>query len=172
MTSPIAKFKVTGKLLAMLLLALTTVLAACGGGGGATTPPPAARSSILRVNPSPGKDNPDLFNPFFNNNGGSDFGAQGLLFETLYYVNLYTGAETKWLANSYTFSSDLKSITFTLNPNIKWNDGQPFTSADVVFTFNLMKQNPSRDGNSVWATLLSGVTAPDANTVTFTFQHP
>ncbi len=170
MTGPIAKFKVTGKLLAMLLLALTTVLAACGGGG-ATTPPPAARSSILRVNPSPGKDNPDLFNPFFNTNGGSDFGAQGLLFESLYYVNLYNGQETKWLANSYTFSSDLKSITFTLNPNIKWNDGQPFTSADVVFTFNLMKQNPSLDSNSVWATLLSGVTAPDANTVTFTLQH-
>jgi peptide/nickel transport system substrate-binding protein len=169
MTGPIAKFKVSGKLLTMVLLALATVLAACSSGG--TTPPATTRASILRVNPSPGKDNPDLFNPFFNNNGGSDFGAQGLLFETLYYVNLYNGQETPWLASSYAYSTDLKTLTFTLNSKVKWNDGQAFTSADVLYTFNLMKQNPSLDGNSVWATLLSGVTAPDANTVVFALQH-
>lgn len=172
MTGPIARFKVTGKLLTLLFIALTTVLAACGGSGSTTTPPASTKPSVLRVNPSPGKDNPDLFNPFFTGNGGSDFGAQGLLFETLYYVNLYNGKEVPWLASSYSFSPDLKSITFNLNPAVKWNDGQAFTSADVVFTFQLMKKNPSLDGNSVWATLLSDVTAPSASSVTFTLQHP
>jgi peptide/nickel transport system substrate-binding protein len=169
MTGPSTKFKLTGKLLTVLFLALAIVLAACGGGG--TTVPPPARASILRVNPSPGKDNPDLFNPFFNVNGGSDFGAQGLLFESLYFVNLYNGTPTPWLASSYTYSSDLKTLTFSLNPKVKWNDGQAFTSADVVFTFNLMKQYTALDQNSVWATLLSGVSAPDSETVAFTLKH-
>ncbi len=172
MTSPSAKFKVTGKVLALLLLALTTViLAACGGG---STPPAstAPKPTILRVDPAPGSPNPDLFNPFFTTNGGSDFGSQGLLYESLYFTNLYNGQTLPWLASNYSYSTDQKTLTFTLNPKIKWNDGQPLTSADVVFTFNLMKQYPALDGNSVWATLLSGVTAPDNETVAFTLQHP
>src|SRR5450631_1468868 len=155
MTGPSAKLKLTGKLFTLLFLSLTTVLAACSGGGSTSTPPAStARASILRVNPSPGKTNPDLFNPFFNVNGGSDFGSQGLLYESLYFVNLYNGQEQPWLASSYSYSSDLKTLTFTLNPAIKWNDGQPLTSADVLFTFNLMKKNPALDQNSIWPTLL------------------
>lgn len=173
MTGLPTRFKLTGKLLILLLVSLTTVLAACGGGGSttATSTPAATRSSILRVNPSPGKDNPDLFTPFANVNGGSAFGSQGLLFESLYFVNLYNGQETPWLASSYAYSNSGKTLTFTLNPSVKWNDGQAFTSADVVYTFNLMKQFPALDQNSVWATLLSGVTAPSSETVAFTLQH-
>ncbi len=173
MTGPTARFKLTGKLLTVLFLALVTVLAACSSGGtpSATSTPAATRSSILRVNPSPGKDNPDLFNPYFTVNGGSAFGSQGLLYELLYFVNLYNGQETPWLASSYAYSNGGKTLTFSLNPSIKWNDGQAFTSADVTYSFNLMKQFPAIDQNSVWATLLSGVTAPDSETVVFTLQH-
>ena len=38
------------------------------------------------------------------------------------------------LAQSWTVSPDGKSITFKLQPNVKFHDGQPFTSADVQFT--------------------------------------
>lgn len=170
MTGPSAKVKLTGKLFTLLLLSLTTIIAAACGGSAPTTTPPA-RASILRVNPSPGKTNPDLFNPFFTVNGGSSFGTQGLLYETLYFVNLYNGKEEPWLASSYSYSSDLKTLTFTMNSKVKWNDGQPLTSQDVLFSFNLMKKYPALDQNSIWPTLLSNVTAPDANTVAFTLQH-
>jgi peptide/nickel transport system substrate-binding protein len=172
MTGLPTRFKLTGKLLILLLLSLTTVLAACSGGSTATKPTGTSHPSILRVTPAPGSPNPDLFNPYFNTNGGADFGAQGLLYEPLYFTNLYTGQQTPWLASSYSYSSDLKTLTFTLNPKVKWNDGQPLTSADVVFTFNLMKTNKALDQNSIWATLLTGVTAPDSSTVAFTLQHP
>ena len=46
------------------------------------------------------------------------------------------------LASSYQWSADKKSIVFTVRDNVKWSDGQPFSAADVAFTFNLMKQNP------------------------------
>lgn len=173
MTGLPTRFKLTGKVLALLLLSLTTIiLAACGGSSSTAPKSTTPHATILRVNPAPGNPNPDLFNPFFTTNGGSAFGSQGLLYESLYFTNLYNGQELPWLASSYSYSSDLKTLTFTLNPKIKWNDGKPLTSADVVFTFNLMKKYPALDQNSVWATLLSGVSATDNETVVFTLQHP
>src|SRR5690242_21129283 len=147
------------------------MLAACGGSGNNNSTPTATRSSTLRILSSPGQTNPDLFNPYFNTNQGGDYGAQGLLYEELYFTNLYTGQTSPWLAASYSYSSDLTQLTFHLRPGVKWNDGQPLTSADVKFTFDLMKQNPALDQNSVWA-LLKSVDAPDSNTVVFTLLHP
>ena len=153
-----------------LLVVLGMVLAACGGGGNTTTTT-ANRATTLRVLSAPGQPNPDLFNPYFNTNQGGDFGAQGLLYETLYFTNLYNGQTTPWLASSYTHSDDLTQWTFHLRPGVKWNDGQDLTSADVAFTFNLMKAHPALDQSSVWA-LLKSVDALDSNTVVFTLQHP
>src|SRR5436190_19024855 len=113
-----------------LLVVLSMMLAACGGSSTTTT---TNRATTLRVLSAPGQPNPDLFNPYFNTNQGGDFGAQGLLFEPLYFTNLYNGNTTPWLATSYAYSSDLVQLTFRLRPGVKWNDGQNFTSADVKF---------------------------------------
>lgn len=151
-----------------LLVVLGLVLAACGGGGNTTTS--TNRATTLRVLSAPGQPNPDLFNPFFNTNQGGDFGAQGLLYEELYFTNLYTGQTTPWLASSYSYSSDLTQLTFHTRQGVKWNDGQDFTSADVKFTFDLMKANPALDQNGVLP-LIKSVDAPDSSTVVFTLQH-
>jgi peptide/nickel transport system substrate-binding protein len=155
-----------------LLLVLALMLAACGSSGnGNSTTPTASRSSTLRILSSPGQTNADLFNPFFDTNHGGDYGAQGLLFEELYFTNLYTGQASPWLASSCTYSTDLTQLTCKLRTDVKWNDGQAFTSADVKFTFNLMQQNPALDQGSLWATILKSVDAPDSSTVVFTLQH-
>jgi peptide/nickel transport system substrate-binding protein len=64
---------------------------------------------------------------------------------------------------------DARGVTYTvhLRDNLTWQDGQPLTSADVVFTYSLI-QNP--DAQSPLATSWQGVsvTAPDAHTVVFT----
>lgn len=39
------------------------------------------------------------------------------------------------LAEKWDISADQKTITFTLKPNLKWADGKPLTSADVLFTW-------------------------------------
>ncbi len=163
-----AKTTRRGAYLLSVLLILAFVLAACGGGGSTTT---TSRATTLRVLSAPGQTNPDFFNPFFSTNGGSDYGTQGFLYETLYFVNLYNGQATPWLASSYSYNSDLTQLTFTIRPNVKWNDGQPFTSQDVVFTFNLMKQYPALDQNGV-IPIIKSVTAPDSSTVVFTLVHP
>src|SRR3984893_11845349 len=137
------------------------LLVACGGSGnGNATPPTTTHATTLRILSSPGQVNPDLFNPFFNTNQGGDYGSQGLLYEVLYYTNLYTGQASSWLASSCTFSTDLTQLTCKLRPDVKWNDGQAFTSADVKFTFDLMKQNVALDQGSLWATILKSVDTP------------
>jgi peptide/nickel transport system substrate-binding protein len=54
-----------------------------------------------------------------------------------------------------------------LRPHLTWQDGQPLTSADVLFTYNLI-QNPDAQSplQSSWQGIK--VTAPDAHTVVFT----
>ena len=42
---------------------------------------------------------------------------------------------TPLLAESWTFSPDLKTLTFKLKPNVKFQDGEPFSSKDVKFSF-------------------------------------
>jgi peptide/nickel transport system substrate-binding protein len=71
-------------------------------------------------------------------------GATGLIYEPLIQFDL--GAPPKyypWLATSYKWSNGGKSITFAIRQGVKWNNGTPFTPADVAFTYNLLKKNAS-----------------------------
>ncbi len=43
------------------------------------------------------------------------------------------------LAESWDISRDGKVITFHLRRGVKWQDGQPFTAKDVMFTFNKLR---------------------------------
>ncbi|MCK6697858.1 ABC transporter substrate-binding protein [Enterobacter bugandensis] len=55
------------------------------------------------------------------------------------YAPLYSfnNGNIEWgLAESLTPSADNLSYILTLKPNLKWQDGQPLTADDVVFTFN------------------------------------
>jgi peptide/nickel transport system substrate-binding protein len=151
------------------LMILALALSACGGGNGNSSTS-STKATTLRVLSAPGQTNPDFFNPYFSTNQGGDFGAQGLLYENLYFTNLYNGQTTPWLASSYAYNSDLTQLTFTMRPGVKWSDGQPLTSQDVAFTFNLMKQYPALDQTGVMP-LIKSVTAPDNSTVVFRLQH-
>jgi peptide/nickel transport system substrate-binding protein len=79
-----------------LLVVLSMMLAACGGSSSTTTT--TSHPTTLHVLSAPGQPNPDLFNPYFNTNQGGAFGSQGLLYEELYFTNLYTGQTSPcWL---------------------------------------------------------------------------
>ncbi len=42
------------------------------------------------------------------------------------------------LAESFTVSPDCRQVEFALRPNVKWQDGAPFTADDVRFTYERM----------------------------------
>jgi len=58
-----------------------------------------------------------------------------LLFDRLLAVNPQTGSSVAGLASSWRTSADGLTITFTLRDDVLWHDGQPFSAADVEFTF-------------------------------------
>jgi peptide/nickel transport system substrate-binding protein len=70
----------------------------------------------------------------------SDVGAANtlnvarLLFATLYEVSA-KGDLKPFLAESYQYSGDGRSITFQLRPGLKCEDGSPLTASDVAYSF-------------------------------------
>lgn len=74
------------------------------------------------------------------------------------------------LAASWNMSDDRLTYTFNLQKGVKWHDGKPFSSADVVFTYKEILSKTPRQ-----RTLMENVadiTAPDANTVVFKLKQP
>jgi ABC-type transport system substrate-binding protein len=54
-----------------------------------------------------------------------------------------------WMATALPeTSSDGKTLTFHLKPNLKWHDGQPVTSRDVIFTFEYIVAQSATGRNS------------------------
>ncbi len=109
------------------------------------------------------------FNPFANN---PNWPTVKGIFEPLMIYNTLKAEMVPWLALSYNWSADFKTLTFTLRDGVKWSDGEPFTANDVVFTFNLLKNTPGLSGPGLSA--LNGVvdtfSAPDAKTVVFNLK--
>lgn len=151
------------------LLALSAVMAGAVACGGHTTTASGDNSTlVIEDNPvSPFTDN---FNPFDSNDTAFEVNAVGMVYEPLLQFNsMKPGTIYPWLAKSYAFSNGGKTVTFTLQSNVKWNDGQAFSSKDVAFTFNLMKQNKAINTNGINPT---NVSTPDANTVQLDFATP
>lgn len=75
------------------------------------------------------------------------------------------------LAEEYTASDDLTTFTFKL-ADATWHDGEPFTSADVKFTFDLAMNSES---GSIFAARLADVVSvetPDEKTAVVTLSGP
>jgi peptide/nickel transport system substrate-binding protein len=87
------------------------------------------------------------------------------MYEPLVIFNALQGGTPEYrLAESYEYSDDLLTLTFTLREGLTWSDGMPLTANDVAFTFDLMAEYPALDARAVWPKLDS-VTAVDDRTV-------
>lgn len=75
------------------------------------------------------------------------------------------------LAKSWETSKDGLTYTFKLQPNVKWNDGQDFSSADVVFSLTQMLPKTSTAARVALAEVQS-IEAPDAETVVIKLKKP
>jgi peptide/nickel transport system substrate-binding protein len=86
--------------------------------------------------------NPQTFNPLFAFDGASD-SITRLLFGSLVNLDLVTHEPEPGLAESWSVEPDSRTWTFKLRHGVHWSDGAPFTSADVVFTWNEVMYNPN-----------------------------
>lgn len=106
------------------------------------------------------------YNPLIPNGWDYQGGHEQVGTEAPFYLNLATGEVIKGQANSWSYNSDFTACTLHLNPNCKWNDGQPLTSADVKFTLELLKDNAGLLANGLMIQQIQSVTTPDAQTAT------
>ncbi len=149
--------------LAVVVLAVSG-LSACKGDVNNGT---GAGSGTLTIQGDAG--NPTLvenFNPFLT---ATEMHGTNLIYEPLELRSPIDGSFAPYLATGHTFSGPTK-LVFTLRQGVKWSDGQPFTVADVTFTFALLKKYPALDAAGIWAQV-SAVTST-ADTVTVTFKKP
>ncbi len=152
--------RVLGATIGALLL-VTSLATACtrdeGGGAARTT---------LRVGWS---SEPDKMNPLTSWSTEA-YEVLSLVYDNLlgYDENLKTENQ---LAESFEYSTDGLSITYHLRPDVTWHDGEPFTSADVKFTFELIKEG-SLGAYAQWLTGMTGVDTPDDQTAVVSFDAP
>lgn len=70
-------------------------------------------------------------------------------------------------------NADGTVLTMKLRDDMKWSDGEPITSKDYVFTYEmLMSDKNTVASRSPWDTKVKSVTAPDDKTVVVTFNEP
>jgi len=134
-------------------------LAACGGTGSSD---PAAATSVLKI-----VNEADIgtFDPALNGN------TEGHRLDYLTYGYLTKFPDgTPELAQALKPTDGNKSWTVTLRPGLKFSDGSPLTSKDVVASFERLLKPPTNTGEVVEN--IASVTAPDPNTVLFKLRQP
>ena len=113
---------------------------------------------------------PQYINPILASGNDLDIDLTRLIYSGLLKYNNKLELEPD-LAEKFEVSADKKTYTFYLKPNLKWQDGEPLTAADVVFTIETI-QNP--EYASPLEPLFRGVKVKQINdsTVQFILNKP
>ncbi|MCX6551956.1 MAG: ABC transporter substrate-binding protein, partial [Acidobacteria bacterium] len=117
------------------------------------------------------RSEPRSFNPVAVRDFASTLVAM-LTHAKLLRINRATQQLDPWLAEKYACTADGLTCTLNLRRGVQFSDGQPFTSADVVFSFAAVYDDktgsPLADAIQVGGKPIA-VAAPDANTIVLTF---
>ena len=163
-----------------LIAAMTAMGAACGSPGTSTPGAPGTPGSAGAGIPRGGtllvsvRNEPRSFNRLASRDSTTDL-LTNLTQAKLVRINRVTEEVEPWLAESWTRSGDGRRYTLKLRPGVVFSDGQPFTSADVVFTFKAVYDE--KTGSNLADSLQANgrklqVTAIDPLTVEIAFAEP
>lgn len=107
-----------------------------------------------------------------------------MVFEPLAYYDAKNDKLIPALATEWSHNDDYTEFTFTIREGVTWQDGEPLTADDVVFSFNDSMLNPNCGGFSFCqyvvgqeeavngeADTVSGITA-EGNVVTIKLTQP
>jgi len=82
------------------------------------------------------------------------------------------------LAEKWSWQDGGRNLVFFLRKDVKWHDGQPFTSKDVKFTFDMVRGAEDAEGKlrinprKGWYDNVEAIEAPDPHTVVFRLKRP
>jgi peptide/nickel transport system substrate-binding protein len=84
------------------------------------------------------------FNPF-NFGTQRDFTWGGIYENLLISTAVGGGRQYNILAKNFGWSKNGKTLTITVQPNVKWSDGKPLTAADVLYSLTIGRQDKAAD---------------------------
>ena len=113
----------------------------------------------------------EMWSPY--NLGGTHQQGIQFFYEPLVYADNLDGNEYPWLAKSWEYNADATELTYKLREGIFWSDGMPFTSEDVVYTLNTLRDLGSevRLGGQ-YEVFVKETVAVDDLTVKIVFNNP
>jgi peptide/nickel transport system substrate-binding protein len=115
--------------------------------------------------------NIDNWNPYLTSVTHQRDAMQFTVNEELFYTNLTDGKLIPWQAESYEVSPDFMTATIHLRKGVEWSDGQPFTSGDVKFTLEAIRDAaPEVNGSANYHEWIKSVDAPDPLTAVIHFN--
>jgi peptide/nickel transport system substrate-binding protein len=128
------------------------VLAGCGGGGGTESSGPPQKGGTLRIGPEAEIATLDPAKVL----GATEINILGQTLQGLFISNHEEKIEPL-LVTKYEKTPDLKEWTFHLREGVKFSNGRPMTSADVVFSIEAAQKS------LVWGNLYEGITSIKAD---------
>jgi peptide/nickel transport system substrate-binding protein len=106
-------------------------------------------------------------------------GAAAAIGEIVHY-NIFEGLTkinedfsiTPLLADKWSFSPDLKTLTFNLKKGVKFQDGEPFSSKDVKFSFERYAAKDSTNKEKAFFASIESIDASDPDVAVLKFKDP
>lgn len=161
----------TIRLLVAILVCVALLVPASARATGLSSHPRIKRGGIVTVQARISGSWVRNFNP---GSATANSGTQGWLFAPLWEYNLAKGGKIMyWLAKGFKWSNGGRTLTIHLRPGLKWSDGKPLTSKDVVFSFNLAKKDKAFGFcGGCWSSGLKSVSAPNSTTIVLKLGQP
>jgi peptide/nickel transport system substrate-binding protein len=130
----------------------------------------APREDTLIIDRSNRLEGGNNWNPYVpGNNAGWGLSQ---LSDPLCLLNYGTGEIEDWMAKSFTPNEDYTIWTLKLREGITWQDGEPFTAADIVFTIRLQIDNETMGQHFAYKEWISSVEQTDPLTVVYYLTKP
>ncbi|NNC12038.1 ABC transporter substrate-binding protein [Planctomonas sp. JC2975] len=141
--------------------AATLALSGCSSSG---TKSASGTSSVTLFSGQVGNFT-ENFNPL-NNTGAYLQPTNGVLYEPLFYYNKARAEKpVSLLGTSYSWNSDGTELTVKVRQGVKFSDGSPESADDVVYSLNLVSNNPAL--NTSGTKWVAKKTADDTVVLTF-----
>lgn len=154
--------KITALVLSLVLI--LGIFSGCSKSGSTTSAAPGAKKENVFTFTRQADMN--TWNTFMGTDTNSVL-LNRFIYDTL-VIGDRKGGYTPGLATSWTTSSDGKTWTLKLRTDVKFHNGDTFSSADVKYTFERYAKDKTVRSLNDW-TALDSVATPDAQTAVFTF---